>query len=225
MGEAQKDYKSLIRSYESIFGYWPGSHTSCVLNHIQDFIFKDNKKVDVLAISMPPRSSKTTISEHLARWYSEYNANKKIVLMSYSCNIFKRDIPALVITPWHNLCGLPIGLLIIDDYLKDLHQSESVTFNEKFNDWFNNLFYNRLDFDAKVVILNSRWSSNDVIGHLLSENKNNEYYNIKHINIPALVEDMSFWPSRYTCERLLHIKNVIGAKYWESLYQGCPGEV
>lgn len=67
------------------------------------------------------------------------------------------------------LTGRPVDLMIIDDPVKDAEQAGSATYQERLWSWWQTTAQTRLSPGAPVVIIQTRWSTNDLAGRLLSE--------------------------------------------------------
>ena len=139
-------------------------------------------------------------------------------------------------------------LLIIDDPVKNREDAESARMMEKLNDWYTSTLYTRLEpHVGAIVVIQTRWSENDMIGQLL-ENEHNvsekgrENWTI--VDLPALYEDpddrpilpphcevIADWrteigsalcPQRYDADDLERIREAVGSRDFASLYQQRP---
>ena len=119
---------------------------------------------------------------------------------------------------------------------------------EKLNDWYTSTLYTRLEpHVGAIVVIQTRWSENDMIGQLL-ENEHNvsekgrENWTI--VDLPALYEDeadrpilpahcptVPDWrselgealcPQRYDTDALERIREAVGSRDFASLYQQRP---
>lgn len=139
-------------------------------------------------------------------------------------------------------------LLIIDDPVKNREDAESARMMDKLNDWYTSTLYTRLEpHVGAIVVIQTRWSENDMIGQLL-ENEHNvsekgrENWTI--VDLPALYEDagdrpplpphcptIADWresvgealcPQRYDTDALERIREAVGSRDFASLYQQRP---
>lgn len=139
-------------------------------------------------------------------------------------------------------------LLIIDDPVKNREDAESGRMMEKLNDWYTSTLYTRLEpHVGAIVVIQTRWSENDMIGQLL-ENEHNvsekgrENWTV--VDLPALYEDESdrpilpahcptvpdwrsdlgeaLCPQRYDTDALERIREAVGSRDFASLYQQRP---
>jgi len=139
-------------------------------------------------------------------------------------------------------------LLIIDDPVKNREDAESARMMEKLNDWYTSTLYTRLEpHVGAIVVIQTRWSENDMIGQLLENEMNvsekgRENWTI--VDLPALYEDeddrpilpahcetVPDWrtqvgealcPQRYDVDDLERIREAVGSRDFASLYQQRP---
>jgi predicted phage terminase large subunit-like protein len=117
------------------------------------------------------------------------------------------------------LSGKGASCLIIDDTLRNRADANSPTIRKNIIDWYKSTAYTRLEPNGSVIILNTRWHEDDLCGNLLA----NEPEKWEVINIPAINEEgNSYWPERWSLERLEEIKQSIGSYEWSALYQQSP---
>ena len=66
-----------------------------------------------------------------------------------------------------------INLLIIDDPVKNREDAESARLMDKLWDWYASTLYTRLEPEVgAIVVIQTRWSENDMIGQLLESEEN-----------------------------------------------------
>jgi hypothetical protein len=126
------------------------------------------------------------------------------------------------------ITGKGADLLIIDDPIKNKEEADSDTYREKTWDYYTSTLYTRLQPNAAVVLILTRWHYDDLAGRLLANEEFKEDWKI--IEFPAIAEkDEVFrkkgeplWATRYTIEDLIRIKNQVGLMVWSSLYQQHP---
>jgi predicted phage terminase large subunit-like protein len=83
--------------------------------------------------------------------------------------------------------GFGAQLVIIDDPIKNRAEAESETYREKVWDWYRNDLYTRLEPNASIVLIQTRWHEDDLSGRLLREmEEGGDQWQI--INLPALSE-------------------------------------
>lgn len=123
------------------------------------------------------------------------------------------------------LTGRGANLLLIDDPHKDRQEAESDVKRQRVWDWYTSTAYTRLEKDAAVVIIMTRWHEDDLVGRLLKGEEDWEY-----ICLPAISETETpqrkigeaLWPEKYNIEQLKIIRQTIGIRDWTSLYQQRP---
>ena len=90
----------------------------------------------------------------------------------------------LATSPKGTATGFGCNLMIIDDLIK----SSAEAFNENIllqhQDWFNNTMLSRTENGFKLIIIMTRWATNDLAGYILSQ-----YKNVRHINYKAVQDD------------------------------------
>lgn len=130
--------------------------------------------------------------------------------------------------------GLKIG--IIDDIFKNREEAESKTIRDSRWDWYRSTFYTRQEGATAIIILNTRWHTDDLVGRLLAEQKKNELEGAEHydkwkiINFPAIAtEDEEYrkkgealWPEKFSVDKLKTTENTLGPYEFSALYQGNP---
>lgn len=124
------------------------------------------------------------------------------------------------------LNGLSGTTIIVDDIIKNSKESKSPTLLKNIKEWFDSTLYARMTYQKdgtppKIVILMTRWSKNDLIGHILDHDTENEW---RYINLPAISEDgTALWEERQPLKTLLDIKKR-DPEMFACVYQGNPGE-
>ena len=121
-------------------------------------------------------------------------------------------------------------LIIIDDPFKNAEEANSKRQRDKVWDWYQSTLYTRLEPNGVLVIVQTRWHEDDLVGRLL----NPEYGEVEPwvvINLPAVAEQNdqlgrqvgeALWPGRYNLEALAGIKEAVGSYWWNAMYQQRP---
>lgn len=118
-----------------------------------------------------------------------------------------------------SITGRGCDILIIDDPIKNAEESKSSTIRNKIIDWYESTALTRLEPNGGVVLVQTRWSINDLTGHLL-ETEGDEW---TVLNYPALNEKgESFFPQRFSTEQYLKIKKSLSDYWWNALYMNAP---
>src|SRR5580765_2399279 len=85
------------------------------------------------------------------------------------------------------ITGFGAKLVIIDDPIKSRAEAESKTYRERVWDWFNDDIYTRLEPDASIILIQTRWHEDDLSGRLLKQmSDGGEHWEV--ISLPALAE-------------------------------------
>ena len=121
------------------------------------------------------------------------------------------------------LTGRGADLLIIDDPVKNREEAESPTIRRRVLDWYKSTAYTRLSPDGSIILIMTRWHSDDLAGHLVEEMQNAEADQWHIINMPAInAGGEALWPDQFPMETLNKIKTTLGAYEWSALYQQEP---
>jgi len=139
-------------------------------------------------------------------------------------------------------CGIGGGITgmgfysigIIDDPIKNREEAESPTIRNKIWEWYTDTFYTRRENDAAILVTQTRWQEDDLIGRLLESSKNEDADQWEVITPPAMSEeerpdydqrtepDQPLWPGKYDAEKLNQIRATVPTYTWLSLYQQRP---
>lgn len=112
--------------------------------------------------------------------------------------------------------------IIIDDVFKNREDAQSENTRRMVLSWYKSTLRTRLAPGGAIVIVNTRWHQDDLIGHLLSELQDEDGLKWHHINMPAITEGKALWPERFSFDDLMQIKKDIGTYEFEALYQQNP---
>jgi predicted phage terminase large subunit-like protein len=121
--------------------------------------------------------------------------------------------------------------LICDDTLKDFEEAESLTTRGNLWDWYSSTARTRLSPGGGVVIVQTRWHPDDLVGRLLQEEKNNpeadkwelvEYRALAEEDEPQRKAGESILPARWSAEELKKTKANMVPRWWDALYQQRP---
>lgn len=126
--------------------------------------------------------------------------------------------------------GMGADIAIIDDPFKDRMSADSPTIRQNIWEWYTSTLYTRLAPGGGIIIINTRWHTDDLSGHLLAEEASGDGDKWRVVNFPAIAEcdepnrkrGEALHPERYPLENLLKIKAAIGTRDWEALYQQHP---
>lgn len=117
-----------------------------------------------------------------------------------------------------SITGQDADYLIIDDPYKGFDDITPTLLDKKI-EWFKTMILQRLEPHSKLIILHTRWHTNDLQGYL-QDNFPNDYTFIKY---SAIQEDgKPLWPKRYSLEYLQKQQESMGERLFQSLYQQTP---
>lgn len=133
------------------------------------------------------------------------------------------------------ITGMGGQWLLIDDPVKNREEADSATYRQVNWDWYTSTFSTRQEADARILIIMTRWHSDDLVGRLLNLAENDpkaDQWQV--INLPAICTDSegpaydprqkgdALWPEKFSIESLEKMKASIGEYQWSALYQQYP---
>ena len=117
-----------------------------------------------------------------------------------------------------SITGRDADYIIIDDPYKGF-EDITPTLLQKRIDWFDTIIEQRIESHTKLVILHTRWHSNDLQGYF-KKNRSEDYH---FISFPAIKENgEQLWPEKYTIEKLEKKRESIGERLFQSIFQQKP---
>ena len=128
------------------------------------------------------------------------------------------------------ITGMGGDIILIDDPFKDRASADSPTIRENIWDWYTSTLYTRLAPGGGLIIINTRWHTDDLSGRLLADAEAETGDKWRVVNFPAIAEadeehrkaGEALHPDRYPLEQLRKIQTAIGSRDWEALYQQHP---
>lgn len=128
------------------------------------------------------------------------------------------------------ITGKGADLLLIDDPVKNSEEANSELKRDKAWDWYQSTAYTRLEPNASIILIMTRWHPLDLGGLLLKDmDSGGELWDI--LSFPAIAEENdvlgrnvgdSLWPTRYPIKSLEAIRSTVGAYWWAAMYQQSP---
>jgi predicted phage terminase large subunit-like protein len=94
----------------------------------------------------------------------------------------------LATSPTGTATGFGASLLIIDDLIKNAAEAYNADVLAKHWDWFTNTMLSRLEEGGKIIIIMTRWHSDDLAGKALSHYTESGA-KVRHISYKALQDD------------------------------------
>jgi len=229
-------------------------HLTLICNYLQQVA---DGKIKRLAISLPPRSGKSETCLRFASFYLENYSNSNVLVCGYSQNISRRfsrksrqiclertglNNSHQSIDEWSIPNGstyfvgsvnnprtsIGFNLILADDLIRNREEANSPVMKEKIRDFYREDLYSRLEPNGAMVLINTRWSNDDVIAFATELDPS-----FIVLNIPAICDDPendllgrelneSIWPERYSTQDYLDIKSVMGSMGFSALYMGKP---
>ncbi len=201
-----------------------------------------------VCVSVPPRHGKTELILHAIAWWLQRHPEHTIAYCSYSGDIANgksvraRDLALMSGVPirgdmarageWRTTSGgglLATGvggpltshgcnLLIVDDPIKNREEAESPTQRQKVMEWFTSTAMTRPTPGGSVIVVHTRWHSDDLIGRLAKKG------GWTVVNLPALDDSGHYlWPEGgWDAKSLEPRRKEIGEYDWWALFQGEP---
>ena len=128
--------------------------------------------------------------------------------------------------------GHSADLLIIDDPIKNSEEAMSPTVKEKIWKEWTNTFSTRLQNNSSVIVIATRWTTDDLSGRLLQQ----KAYDWQEIKLPAIATGIpkgqtdiigrhngeALCPELHTLNALLAQKKNLGTHAFNALYQQSP---
>ena len=90
----------------------------------------------------------------------------------------------LATSPSGTATGFGCNLMIIDDLIKNVEEAYNANTLQKHIDWFTNTMLSRTENGFKLIIIMTRWATNDLAGFILAN-----YENVVHINYKAVQDN------------------------------------
>jgi predicted phage terminase large subunit-like protein len=122
-------------------------------------------------------------------------------------------------------------VLVIDDPIKNWEEAESLTYRERVWNWYRTTAYTRLEKGGAIIVILTPWHKDDLAGRLLKEQANGgDRWHV--VKFPAVATEdekhrkrgEALWPGKYPLAALERIKQAVGSRAWNALYQMSPIE-
>ena len=131
----------------------------------------------------------------------------------------------LATSPGGTATGFGASLIIIDDVIKNNYEANNEAIKQGHWEWFTDTMLSRLEEGGKILIVMTRWASDDLAGRALEHFKKLGI-KVKHINYKAIQDDGTL-----LCEDILSRKSIalkkatIGADIFAANYQQEPIDI
>lgn len=125
------------------------------------------------------------------------------------------------------ITGRGAHVLLIDDYIKEIKEALSPAHREYIWNWFVTTAMTRLEPGASVIIIATRWHSDDLIGRILKHFPDKW----ENICLPAFALEGDIlgrekggvlFPERFTTKDLEDQRDLLGSIFFHALYQQGP---
>lgn len=117
-----------------------------------------------------------------------------------------------------SITGQDADILILDDIYKGFADITPTLLDKKI-EWFKTMILQRKEPDTKLMILHTRWATNDLTGYLM-ENAPDKY---EFFSYPAIKEDGTpLWAERYSIEFLNAQLEEMGERLFSCIFQQKP---
>lgn len=94
----------------------------------------------------------------------------------------------LATSPTGTATGFGCSLMIIDDLMKNAEEANNENVKDKHWEWFTNTMLSRLEENGKIMIIMTRWASDDLAGRAL-EHYTQQGVKVRHITMKALIDE------------------------------------
>jgi len=132
------------------------------------------------------------------------------------------------------ITGMGAKWLLLDDPIKNREEADSSTYRASTWDWYTSTFSTRQEQDARILVVMTRWHSDDIVGRLLELGRNDpqaDQWSV--LQLPAISKEdgpdydqrrpgEALWPDRYPIQDLERMRASIGEYQWSALYQQEP---
>ena len=127
--------------------------------------------------------------------------------------------------------GKGAHIAIIDDPFKNREDANSRLQRDKVWAWYQSTIRTRLAPGGGIIIIQTRWHEDDLVGRIVKEMENGTGETFESIVLPAIAEENDvlgrkvgepLWQERYGISELENIKKAIGSREFSALYQQKP---
>lgn len=131
----------------------------------------------------------------------------------------------LATSPGGTATGFGASLIVIDDLIKNAYEASNETIKESHWTWFTDTMLSRLEEGGKIIIVMTRWATDDLAGRALAHFRGLGR-KVKHINYKAIQDDGTL-----LCEDILSHKSIelkkatIGKDVFAANYQQEPIDI
>lgn len=131
------------------------------------------------------------------------------------------------------ITGRGADVAILDDLIKG-PEDLTETYLEKLREWYNSVLFTRFSPSAKVVLIMTKWSYDDIASYLIEEKKSENWTILR---LPAMCDEVdpvterdilgrqlgeALWPERFSITHLERIQANLTSSEYSALYQQNP---
>ena len=228
--------------------YSPARHTAVICSHLEAL---ERGEITRLAMFMPPRHSKTYhVSQRFPAWYLGRNPDHQVIISSYGAELAESNSRVVrnllgdqrypfdvrvasdsaAVGRWGTdqkgvviaagvggaMTGFGAHLLVIDDPVRSREDADSEVYRERAWEWYTDVARTRLMPGGKIVLCQTRWHESDLAVRAVTDR-----WTV--VEMPAIGDDgHALWPEWFNADTLADIKQDIGSRAWNALYQQRP---
>lgn len=113
----------------------------------------------------------------------------------------------LATSPGGTATGFGCSLMIVDDIIKNAEEAYNANIKEQHWEWFTNTMLSRLEENGKIILIMTRWASDDLAGRAISHFKHDTKFKPKIITMKALQDD-----GHMLCDEVLSYDSYLAKK-------------
>ena len=128
-----------------------------------------------------------------------------------------------------SITGRGFDLIICDDVVKDFESAHSPRQRQIAWDWFAGTLNSRLQPGGSIIMIQSRWHQDDLVGRLIGDEYESEEYEVIDLPAIATARDVigrepgaALWPQEWPLEELARRRKAVGSYVWAAQYQASP---
>lgn len=125
----------------------------------------------------------------------------------------------MIVTKGQGISGLRADLVLFDDIISSAQEAMSQVNRDSAWRFITQDLFTRCTPNAQKIGIGTRWHDDDVLSRLES---NSEFKYFKNIRYKAIENGKALWPERHDIPDLNSIRNLIGTRMFEALYQQNP---
>jgi len=229
--ELMKMYEGSDENYKRLCVAMPPRHSksSLITLAFPMWLIFHNPNLNILIITNSGGLSEKfgiSLREYISEYGKYFNVYLSDVKKSSSYLMFCDESKRLyngsirLVGKGGSITGTDADILILDDIYKGLEEEFTPSALQKTNEnFYNQLIEQRLEPHSLLIILHTRWRSNDLQGYL----KQNDPDSYKFIEFPAILDDGTpLWKERYTIDVLEKKRERMGVRMFNAIYQQKP---